>query len=130
MVTEEISTAIPGGAHGSTFGGNPLVARGATETLRIMREDDLYARAADVGAYAKSRIEALEHPKVRAVRGHGLMFGVELKQKATPVLKGLQEHGVLALMAGTLVIRFLPPMIWEREHADVLVDTLSTVLGE
>lgn len=130
MVTEEISGSIPGGAHGSTFGGNPLVARGATETLRIMREDDLYARATDVGAYAKARIEAMEHPKVRAVRGHGLMFGVELKQKATPVLKGLQEQGVLALMAGTLVIRFLPPMIWEREHADILVDTLSTVLGE
>jgi LysW-gamma-L-lysine/LysW-L-ornithine aminotransferase len=128
MVTEAVSEAIPAGAHGSTFGGNPLVARGATETLRIMREDELYARASEIGAYAKARIEALESPKIRAVRGEGLMLGIELKQKATPVLRALQENGVLALMAGTLVIRFLPPMIWEREHADTLVDALSRAL--
>lgn len=128
MVTETISEAIPAGAHGSTFGGNPLVARGATETLRIMREDDLYSRAAEVGAYTRAQIEALNSPKIRAVRGEGLMMGIELKQKATPVLRALQENGVLALMAGTLVIRFLPPMIWEREHADTLVEALARAL--
>lgn len=128
LVTETISEAIPAGAHGSTFGGNPLVSRGATETLRILREDDLYTRAADVGAYAMQQIEAIGSPKIRAVRGEGLMLGIELKQKATPVLRALQEHGVLALPAGTLVIRFLPPMIWEREHADTLVEALSRAL--
>lgn len=129
MVTEAISEQMPGGAHGSTFGGNPLVARGAVETLRIMREDDLYAQAERVGAYTIRAIEALAHPKIRAVRGCGLMMGVELKQKATPVLRGLQEHGVLALLAGNLVIRFLPPMTWDEAHADELVDTLARVLG-
>jgi acetylornithine/LysW-gamma-L-lysine aminotransferase len=130
LVTESISEAIPAGAHGSTFGGNPLVARGAAETLRIMREDDLYARAAEVGAYAIEQIEALNSPKIRAVRGQGLMFGIELRQKATPVLRALQENGVLALMAGSLVIRFLPPMIWELEHVDVLVDALAKALND
>jgi LysW-gamma-L-lysine/LysW-L-ornithine aminotransferase len=130
LVTEAISASIPGGAHGSTFGGNPLVSRGATETLRIMRDDKLYDQATDVGAYVKARIEALGSPKVRAVRGQGLMFGVELRQKATPVLKALQENGVLALMAGSLVIRFLPPMIWERDHADILVDALTRALED
>lgn len=129
MVTDEISSQMPGGAHGSTFGGNPLVARGAVETLRILREDGLYEQAERVGAYTKQAIEALEHPKIRAVRGKGLMMGIELKQKATPVLRGLQENGVLALPAGNLVIRFLPPMTWEEQHADELVATLTTVLG-
>ncbi|HEV2073796.1 MAG TPA: aspartate aminotransferase family protein [Thermomicrobiales bacterium] len=129
MVTEAVSDQMPGGAHGSTFGGNPLVARGAVETLRIMRDDDLYARAERVGAYTVRAIEALSHPRIRAVRGRGLMMGVELKQKATPVLRGLQENGVLALLAGNLVIRFLPPMTWEEAHADELVDSLARVLG-
>jgi LysW-gamma-L-lysine/LysW-L-ornithine aminotransferase len=128
MVTEAISEQMPGGAHGSTFGGNPLVARGALETLRILREDDLYARAKTTGARLIESINALESPKVRAVRGRGLMIGIELKQKATPVLRGLQENGVLALMAGTLVIRVLPPMTWEEEHADQFVETFARVL--
>lgn len=128
LVTDAISEAIPAGAHGSTFGGNPLVSRGAAETLRILREDELYARAGEIGAYVRDQIEALGSPKIRAIRGEGLMLGIELKQKATPVLRALQENGVLALPAGTLVIRFLPPMIWEREHADTLVDALANSL--
>jgi len=129
MITDAISEQMPGGAHGSTFGGNPLVARGALETLRILKEDGLYERAERVGAYTIKAIEALAHPKIRAVRGRGLMMGIELKQKATPVLRGLQENGVLALPAGNLIIRFLPSMIWEEEHADTLVATLAQVLG-
>jgi acetylornithine/LysW-gamma-L-lysine aminotransferase len=56
------------------------------------------------------------------------MFGIELKMKAGPVLKALQERGVLALMAGTLVLRFLPPMTWTDEQADELVAALADVL--
>lgn len=129
MVTEEISGQMPGGAHGSTFGGNPLAARGALETLRILREDGLYEQARRVGAYTMKGIEALESPKIRAVRGRGLMMGIELKQKVTPVLRGLQENGVLSLSAGSLIIRVLPPMTWEEEHADEFIDTLGRVLA-
>ena len=129
LVTDAISDAVPGGAHGSTFGGNPLIARGGAETLRIMREDDLYANATNVGNYVIAKIEALESSRIRAVRGTGLLFGIELKMKAGPVLKGLQDRGVLALMAGTLVLRFLPPMIWTRQQADELVTALADVLN-
>lgn len=129
LVTDEIAEGVPPGAHGSTYGGNPLVSRGGYETLRIMDEDDLYGRATRVGAYAMQQIEAMNSSKIRAIRGEGLMLGIELKQKAGPVLKGLQERGVLALMAGTLVIRFLPPMIWEEAHVDELVTALGDVLG-
>ncbi len=129
LVTDAISEGVPGGAHGSTFGGNPLIARGGAETLRIMREDDLYANATTIGNYVITKIEALETSRIRAVRGTGLMFGIELKMKAGPVLKALQDRGVLALMAGTLVLRFLPPMIWTQEQADELVAALADVLN-
>jgi len=119
---------MPGGAHGSTFGGNPLAMRAGYETLRILREDGLYDRAKSIGAKVIAGIKALGSPKIRAVRGSGLMIGIEFKGKAGPVLKDLQERGVLALPAGTLVIRLLPPMIWEQEQVDELLATLAAVL--
>lgn len=128
LVTDSITDSVPAGAHGSTFGGNPLISRGGAETLRIMREDDLYANAAKVGSYVITEIEKLEISRIRAIRGTGLMFGIELKMKAGPVLKALQERGVLALMAGSLVIRFLPPMTWSTKEADELVAALADVL--
>jgi len=129
LVTEEISAALPGGAHGSTFGGNPLAARAAVETLRIFRDDDLYARALVLGSEIIERITDLRSPQVRAVRGKGLMIGIELRKKATPVLRGLQERGVLTLPAGNLVVRLLPPMIWERAQVDELMLALESALA-
>lgn len=129
LVTDAIADSVPGGAHGSTFGGNPLITRGGAETLRIMREDDLYTNARNVGTYVVAEIEKLESSRIRAIRGTGLMFGIELKMKAGPVLKALQDRGILALMAGSLVLRFLPPMTWTTEQADELVAALGDVLN-
>jgi acetylornithine/LysW-gamma-L-lysine aminotransferase len=129
LVTEQISGSVPGGAHGSTFGGNPLAMRAALETLHILRDDRLYDRASDLGAQIVERMTALKSPRVRAVRGRGFMIGMELKAKATPVLRGLQERGVLALPAGNLVIRFLPPMIWEQAQVDELMVAVESVLA-
>jgi acetylornithine/succinyldiaminopimelate/putrescine aminotransferase len=58
-----------------------------------------------------------------------MMIGIELKMRATPALRGLQQRGVLALMAGSLVLRLLPPLILTKEQADVAVSTLAEVLG-
>ena len=129
LVTEAISAAMPPGAHGSTFGGNPFACRAGLETLRVLREDGLYARAKTLGAKIIAGIEAIGSPQVRAVRGQGLMIGIEMKQKATPVLRGLQERGVLALPAGNLVIRLLPPLIWEETQADELLTALEGLLA-
>ncbi len=129
LVTEEISASLPGGAHGSTFGGNPLAARAAIETLRILREDGLYENAATLGADIVRRIEDLDSPAVRSVRGKGLMVGIELKQKSTPILRGLQERHVLTLPAGTTVLRLLPPMIWQAQQVDELMEALQDVLA-
>jgi len=129
LVTEDISAALPSGAHGSTFGGNPLAARAAVETLRIFRDEDLYARATALGSEIMGRITGLKSPQVRAVRGKGLMIGIELRKKATPVLRGLQERGVLTLPAGNLVVRLLPPMIWEQAQVDELMLALESALA-
>ncbi|MBA2290727.1 MAG: aminotransferase class III-fold pyridoxal phosphate-dependent enzyme, partial [Chloroflexia bacterium] len=130
LVTDAISEAMPGGAHGSTFGGNPLACRVGTETLRILEEDGLYKNARTLGESIRIGIEAMGSSKVRAVRGSGFMIGIELKSRATPTLKALQDRGVLALMAGNLVIRLLPPMIWRQEQVDELLGVLGDVLAD
>ena len=74
----------------------------------------------------RNGILALDSPKVRAVRGRGLMIGVEFKTRVTPILKGLQDRGVLALPAGSLIIRFRPPLV----ITDAQIDQVVAALGE
>jgi LysW-gamma-L-lysine/LysW-L-ornithine aminotransferase len=129
LVTEAISERIPAGAHGSTFGGNPLAARAAVATLARFTELDLHANARDTGQYLIDGIRGIGSPKVRDVRGRGMMIGVELKQRVTPTLKGLQDRGVLVLPAGPLTFRVLPPLIWGRAQVDEFVTALGEVLA-
>ena len=128
MSTEAISAAIPSGAHGTTFGASPLACRAAIVTLRALRERDLYARSAALGAELMNRLNALGSPKVRQVRGRGMMIGVELKERVTPTLRALQERGVLVLPAGPTTFRLLPPLIWEQQQVDEFMEVARSAL--
>jgi acetylornithine/LysW-gamma-L-lysine aminotransferase len=129
LMPESIASALGGGVHGSTFGGNPLACAAGLATLQAIEAEDLLARSIDLGERLRHGINALEHPKVRAVRGVGLMTGVEFRIRVTPILKGLQERGILALPAGSLVIRLLPPLVIQPEQVDQIVEALGEVLG-
>ncbi len=121
---------LPGHIHGSTFGGNPLACAASLAALDEMERLDLPARAAENGAYFQERLQEINSPLIREVRGLGLLVGVELKKKSAPFLQALMEHGVLALPAGMNVIRFLPPLVITREQLDDVVTTLAQVLAE
>lgn len=128
LTTEHIGAGIPPGMHGSTFGGNPLACRAAFFTLTALRERDLYAQSTTIGDEIVSRIRHLDSPKVRQVRGRGMMIGIELKARATPALKALQQAGVLALPANPTTIRLLPPLIWQSTQVDELIEALAPIL--
>jgi acetylornithine/LysW-gamma-L-lysine aminotransferase len=98
-------------------------------TLGAMKSRGLYANAERIGERLIAGIKGLESPKIRDVRGHGLMIGVELKERVTPVLRALQERGVLVLPATPVVFRLLPPMIWGDEQVDEFLAALKDVLG-
>jgi acetylornithine/LysW-gamma-L-lysine aminotransferase len=129
LMSATIAETLTGGVHGTTFGGNPLACVAALATLQTLEEEKLIDHSAQIGAYLVDQIRGLNHPKIRDVRGKGMMIGIELKMRATPVLRGLQQRGVLALMAGSLVIRLLPPLILTKDQADIAVSTLADVLG-
>lgn len=118
--------ALPAGAHGSTFGGNPLACAASLATLDVLEQAQLPARAARLGAWALEtlRKELADAPLVREVRGLGLMIGVELRRRVTPLLRALQEAGVLALPAGPTVLRLLPPLVIEEADWQRAVETV------
>lgn len=130
MMTETIASAIPAGGHGTTFGANPLACRAALVTLRALRDRGLYARSTELGAALMEGLNGLGSPKVRQVRGRGMMIGVELKERVTPTLRGLQEAGVLVLPAGATTFRLLPPLVWEQEQVDELLSAAGKVLTQ
>ena len=129
LFTEAISAAIPSGGHGTTFGASPLACRAAIVTLRALRERDLYAQSATLGADLKERLAGLGSSKVRQVRGRGMMIGVELKERVTPALRALQEQGILVLPAGATTFRLLPPLIWEQAQVDELIAAVESTLS-
>ncbi|MFQ5793500.1 MAG: aspartate aminotransferase family protein [Candidatus Bipolaricaulia bacterium] len=117
------------GLHGSTFGGNPLACRAALATIQYIEEHHLVEKAAEHGRYfleQLKRFERLDH--VREARGLGLMLGLQLREKVGKYLTALRERGVLALIAGNTVIRFLPPLIITKDEIDRVVETLWEVL--
>ncbi|EMA60273.1 aspartate aminotransferase family protein [Halorubrum lipolyticum] len=118
------------GNHGSTFSGGPVVSAAAGATLDVIEREDLPAHADEMGAYIRGQIEERLGDDVREVRGDGLMIGIEVKRGSNRLLRDLAiEQQVLALPAGRTVLRLLPPLTIEREHADAVVDALAEVIG-
>lgn len=116
-------------SHTSTFGGNPLACAAAVAAIDVLTGEDLPRRAAETGTYFVERVRAIGSPRIREIRGLGLMIGIELKDKAGPIAQALMQEGVLALLAGTTVLRFLPPLVITREQVDRVVDALAKVLA-
>ena len=125
----------------NTFGGNPVAAAACLAVLDVMQDESLQDNARTVGAHAMERLRALKHPWLAEVRGAGLFFGAEFVTDAdmTPatrfaadVVERMRHRGVLMNRIGrrmnTLKIR--PPMPFSRENADLLFDTLESVLAE
>lgn len=121
---------LPSQVHGSTFGGNPLACAASLAALDYLESEHLPERAAELGAWFMARLNAIQSPLVREVRGLGLMVGIELKQKVTPYLQALMAQGVLALPAGLTVMRFLPPLVISQGDLATAADAIEAVLTQ
>ena len=130
VVNARVAQAVKPGHHGSTFGGNPLACAAALAVLDIIEKDGLVEAARQKGTWLLQHLQRIEHPRVREVRGLGLMVGIELRERATPYLRALQEkHRVLALPAGPNVIRLLPPLVISQDELATVVQALDAVLS-
>lgn len=118
------------GLHGSTFGGNPLAAAASLAAIEYIEDNDLVKNAGEVGAYFMEGLEELNEEKklIREIRGKGLMLAVQLRKKSGVYLDELMEHGILALPAGSTVVRFLPPLELMTEEVDRVLEVLREIL--
>jgi acetylornithine/LysW-gamma-L-lysine aminotransferase len=119
---------LPPQTHGSTFGGNPLACAASLAAIDFIETNHLPERAAELGEWFLGALMRLESPLIREVRGLGLMVGVELRQKVTPYLQSLMNEGVLALPAGLTVMRFLPPLVIDKEDLEIVIEKTQKVL--
>jgi ornithine--oxo-acid transaminase len=128
LASREILSVYKPGDHGSTFGGNPLGCAIARTALRVLIEENMVERSAELGAYILSRLRSLRTPVIKEVRGSGLWIGIELNGKARPYCEALKEEGVLCKETHDSVIRIAPPLIITREELDWAFERIAKVL--
>ncbi len=128
LAAGDLAASLGPGTHGSTFGGNPLACSAALATLNILEAEDLPRKAASAGDRLKAGLEKLreKHSLVTAVRGLGLLLGMELSEPATPFVQALMKRGFLVTTVAERTLRFTPPL----NVTDVEVDSILTALDE
>ncbi|MDB1111438.1 aspartate aminotransferase family protein [Pseudomonas extremaustralis] len=121
------------GSHGSTFGGNPLACRVGCTVLDIIEGQGLLHNAAQQGArlLARLRVELSEHPQVLAIRGQGLMIGIELASPCRDLAqRAAQEHALLINVTRGKIIRLLPPLILDAKEVEMIVRGITRLLDQ
>jgi ornithine--oxo-acid transaminase len=127
----EVLRVFQPGDHGSTFGGSPLACAVAREALKVLVEERLPERSAELGDYLLDRLRAIQSPHVREIRGKGLWIGIVLQPQvggARRFCEALKDRGLLCKETHWSVIRLAPPLVVTREEIDWAVERLEEVL--
>lgn len=132
LMSQKACDLFKPGNHGSTFGGNPLACATALTVLNVIERDQICDKAARAGILLKEKLqrELGEHPNVRAIRGRGLMVGVELDRPASDARQIGLQNGLLFNVTADSVLRLLPPLIISDEELDELVARLSRTIKQ
>ena len=131
LVDEEIGSVMQPGDHGTTFGGGPLVATVAGHVLDRLADQALLDTVRANGAWMGEQLTAIASRcgKVRAVRGMGYMWGIDVVESANDIVKRGWDEGLLTLTAGEHTLRLLPPLVMNREDLQRGLSILETILG-
>jgi ornithine--oxo-acid transaminase len=118
LASKEVLGVFHPGDHGSTFGGNPLACAVARSALKVLIDEKLVERSAELGGYFLSRLQTMKSPDLKEIRGKGLWIGIELFSPARPYCEALKEVGILCKETHDRVIRIAPPLTITREEID------------
>jgi len=133
LCTDALGGSLTPGTHGSTFGGNPVAAAAANAVVRILRRPGFLDEVQEKGAYFLARARELQGRlpagRIQAVRGQGLLMGVELDREVAPVVGQLRGEGLLVNAAGDRTLRFAPPFIVTVRELDEGLAILERVLS-
>jgi acetylornithine/N-succinyldiaminopimelate aminotransferase len=131
LVNEGISSVMQPGDHGTTFGGGPLVAAVAEHVFDRLADESLLATVRSNGAWLGAQLSAIgsRSSKVRAVRGMGYMWGIDVVEPANDIVKRGWDEGLLTLTAGDHTLRLLPPLIMNRDDLERGVSIIESIIG-
>ena len=133
LCTEEVAKAFKPGDHGTTFGGNPLACAAAGVVLSVVPQPDFLAHVREMGAYFLEELKKLaaKYPSlVKDVRGQGLITGMELTVPGAPVVDGCRENGVIINCTMGNILRFVPPLIVEKQDIDIVIQAIDRELAK
>jgi ornithine--oxo-acid transaminase len=128
LSSREVIGVLHPGDHGSTFGGNPMACAVARASLRVIVEERLAERSAELGALLMEQLRQIRSPHIREIRGKGLWVAIELNGPARPICEALMREGLLCKETHDNVIRLAPPLIIEREDLLWACDRVQSVL--
>jgi len=130
LAGEEVATAFGPGTHGSTFGGNPLSCTAALTVLDVIDAESLLDNVIQRGRQLQQGLAALQQrfPIMRAIRGQGLLVGAELSIEAAPIVAAARSEGLMILLAGPNVLRFLPPLNIRKEEVNEALALLASAM--
>lgn len=131
LAAGKAATAMSPGDHGTTYGGNPFVTAAAFKVLELFEERKIVDHVREVGDYLGKKLKALvdRYDVVTEQRGMGLIQGLEFSVPVAPIVsQALLEQKLVLISAGTNVIRFVPPLVIEKEHVDEMIEKLETVI--
>lgn len=129
LCTEAVASHIHPGDHGSTFAGGPFITSVAKYVLNRVSQPEFLAHVNEVGEYLKERLQEINSPLIKDVRGRGLMVGIEMTVDVSSVVEAGYQNGLLLVNAGTNVIRLVPPLVVQKADVDVLIDRLTHILS-
>jgi len=128
LASREILSVFKPGDHGSTFGGNPLGCAVARTALRVLVEERMVERSAELGAWFLARLQSLRSPAIKQVRGRGMWIGIELHGRARPWCEALKDEGILCKETHDHVIRLAPPLTITRDELDWAFERIAGVV--
>jgi len=131
LADDEVMGVFHPGQHGSTYGGNPLGLAVAREALRVLVEEGMVERSAELGDYFLGKLRAIRSPHVAEIRGRGLWIGIQLKPEAGGARRfceALQHEGLLCKETHSTVIRIAPPLVITRDEIDWATERIAKVL--
>ncbi len=129
----EVLGVLKPGEHGSTFGGNPLACAVARAALKVLVQDGLVENAAAMGEYFMSELRDIANPKIKEVRGRGLLIGVEFHEQAggaRQYCEKLKESGLLCKETHDNIIRFAPPLVITKDDIDWAMERITPILSQ
>jgi acetylornithine/N-succinyldiaminopimelate aminotransferase len=131
LLTKEVGDAMQPGDHGTTFGGGPFIAHVANHVFDRLSAPAMLEHVRSTGAWLGQQLEAIRRrsPKVRAVRGRGFMWGVDVTDPARDVVGRAVEQGLLVVSAGDHTLRLLPPLVMQREDLAAGLALLEAAIG-